>query len=61
MFTILPPDEDFDEKMYIIASMIAAYTNAHMDWCLRELPLETKLNELDNLKKIMKEMIEEKG
>lgn len=61
MLTILPFDQEFNEKMFLVASLIAAYTNAHMDWYLKTLPLETRLNEIDNLKEIMQDMIEEKG
>ena len=61
MLTIPPFDPEFDEKMYFVATMIAAYTNAHVHSDLRDLDDAEREIGIMLWKDVMQDMIEEKG
>lgn len=61
MQLIVDSDADFKEMMYIVATMIAVYTNKHMFFNLRNMPDVEQQAEIESLKSIMADMIEELG
>ena len=61
MLSIPAPDPEFNEKMYFVASMIAAYTNAHVHFDLRNIDKAEQDAGIRLWKEVMEDMIEEKG
>lgn len=61
VLTIPPFDPDFDENIFVVASLIAAYTNAHMHFDLMNLDDAEREVGIMLWKDVMQDMIEEKG
>lgn len=61
MLLIPPPDPEFDEKMYMVATLIAAYTNAHVHFDLKGIDEMERDAGIRLWKEVMQDMIEEKG
>lgn len=55
------PDPDFNEKMYIVATMIAAYTNKHVHFDLMGIDEMEQDAGIRLWKEVMQDMIEERG
>lgn len=55
------PDPDFREKMYTVASLIAAYTNKHVHFDLMSIDDMEQDAGIRLWKEVMQEMIEEMG